>query len=169
MSSRYLKAVLIGILAGVVLLIAYLIFLVLGFVGGFFVPFLSCAVGCVQWLAMAAFLVGVGWYTANYTWAVQKGDAISVSALAGVVAGILSQSIGLIIGLVLSPIVGIIGAILGYALAGGNHPWIYALILGTGGIMLVLAITAIQFLFWVAIGTVFCMLGGAMYATQSKK
>ncbi len=169
MPSRYLQAVMIGIIAGVVLIIAYLIFIVVGFVGGFFIPFLSCALSCVQWLLMAAFLVGTGWYTANYTWATNRGDAIRLTAVTGFVAGAISQSLGLVLGLFLSPVIGIIGAVIGYFVAGDYNPVMVALLAGLAAMTFSLVIAVIQFLFWVILSIIFCALGGAMYSARAIK
>ena len=169
MLPRYLQAVMIGVIAGVVLVIAYLIFIVIGFAGGFVVPFLSCAIGCIQWLSMAAFLVGVGWFTANYTWATTRGDAIRLAAVTGVVAGAISQSFGLILGLLLSPIIGLIGGVIGYLMAGDYNPVMVALLTGTAALTFALVIVVIQFLFWVALSVISCALGGAMYSAQAVK
>lgn len=168
MKQRYLQAILVGIVVGIILIISHIVFVVTGFAGGFFIPFFGCALGCIEWILVAAFLVGAGWYTANYTWAT-KSDAIVTSALAGLVAGVVNQSIGLLIGLVLVPIAGAIGAIAGYALAGDYNPFFTAGLAGAAGAALALLVVALQFLFWVAFSIVFAAIGGAMYSAHSKK
>ncbi|WP_424357892.1 hypothetical protein [Methanocella sp. MCL-LM] len=168
MRQRYLQAILIGIVAGVILIISHVIFVAAGFTGSFIIPFFGCALGCVEWLLVAAFLAGVGWYTANYTWA-NKSDAITLSALAGLAAGVVNQSIGLLVGLILIPIAGIIGAIAGYAVAGDYNPLFTAGLAGAAGIALALLVILLQFLFWVVFSVVFSAIGGAIYSAQTRK
>lgn len=168
MGQTYRQAVTIGIIAGVALIISHLIFVIVGFVGSFLIPFFGCALGCLEWLFVAAFLIGVGWYAANATWATGN-EAVKTGAMAGAVAGAVSQSIGLIIGLAITPIIGIIGAIVGYAVAGDYNPVILAGLAGAGAIALSLFIVLLQFFFWVAFSIVFCALGGVMYSAPQKK
>lgn len=168
MRQRYLQAILIGVVAGVILIISHIIFVATGFAGSFFIPFFGCALGCIEWILVAAFLAGVGWYTANYAWST-KSDAIALSALAGLVAGVVNQSIGLLVGLILIPLAGIIGAIAGYAVAGDYNPLFTAGLAGAAGISLALLIIILQFLFWVVFSVVFSAIGGAMYSAQSRK
>src|SRR5512138_2059974 len=113
MRQRYRQAITIGIIAGIALIISHLIFVVLGLVGSFLIPFFGCVLGCLEWLFAAAFLIGVGWYAANAAWAT-GGEALKIAAFTGAVAGITNQSIGLVIGLAITPLIGIIGAVIGY-------------------------------------------------------
>ena len=168
MRHGYSQAVLIGVVAGVILIVSHMIFVITGVAGGFFVPFFGCALGCIEWILIAAFLAGVGWYTANYTWAT-KIDAIALSAMAGLITGVVYQSIGLIIGFLLIPIAGIAAAIAGYAIAGDTNPLFTAGLAGAAGVALALGITILKFLFWVGFSVVFGAIGGAMYSTQSRK
>jgi hypothetical protein len=168
MRQRYRQAITIGIIAGIALIISHLIFVVLGLVGSFLIPFFGCALGCLEWLLVAAFLIGVGWYAANAAWATGS-EAIKVSAVAGAVTGVVSQSIGLLIGLAITPLIGIIGAVIGYVIAGDYSPLLYAFLIGIAAISLSLFIVLLQFLFWVAASIIFSAIGGAMYSGQQKK
>lgn len=169
MGNRYLLAAGIGVIAGIGLIVINLLIAIIGFIGGLFIPFFSCALSCAGWMLVVVFLIGVGWYTANYTWATKKGDAISVSATAGLFTGAISQSVSLIIGLALTPLVGAIAAVVGYLLAGGQHPLITAMLLGAGAMLVVLAILVIQFIFWVCVSILFSALGGAMFVARNGK
>ena len=168
MRQRYRQAVKIGAIAGIALIVSHILFIIIGLVGGFMIPFFGCALGCVEWLFVAAFLIGVGWYAASVAW-VTGSEAVKVSALAGAVTGAVSQIISVAIGLLIVPVVGIIVALIGYLAAGDYYPLLTATLLGAAAIGLALLIVLLQFLFWVACSIVLCAIGGAMYSTPARK
>lgn len=168
MSQRYLRAAWVGVLGGVALLLSHLILAVAGFAGNFLIPFFGCALGCIGWLLIAAFLVGLGWYAANDAWATRTGDAIGVAMVAGLTAGIVSQCFNLVLGLALSLVGGAVGAVLGYYLANGYNPLAASLLGGLAGLVFVLLITLVQFACWVGVSTLLGAIGGVMYLSKSR-
>jgi len=159
----------IGLVAGIALIVTHMLFAVAGIIGGFFIPFFSCALTCVKWMAMAVFLIGVGQFVASYTWSYRKQEAIRVSALSGLIAGVVSQIVSIVAGIVLSVAFGVVGGLIGYLIvANGDYPIGGALIGGAAGFGLVLFITLAQFTFWVLLSVIFCAIGGVMYSDSAR-
>lgn len=168
MANRILAAIAVGIGTGVIIIISNMLLAVIGFFGGFAIPFLGIATSLTAWILTAVFLIGGGWLVASYTWSADRKSAIRICVGTGIVAGIISQTVNLLIGFGFSLLFGAIGAAAGY-LAGGNNAAGMALLGAIGGLLLGAAISFVQFLLWVTLSILFCAIGGYLYSSKAGK
>lgn len=169
MANRIIVAFIVGLSTGLIMIISNLLLAVIGFVGGFAIPFFGIATSVTAWVLSAIYLVSAGWLVSNYSWSADRKSAIKICSLTGIIAGVISQTVNLLIGLVFSVFFGALGAFAGYLVSGGKDAITLAILGGIGGLLLGAAVTFVQFFIWVILSVVFCAIGGIIYSSKAGK
>ena len=163
MDARYVYAILIGIVAGIVLNIAHIAAIIINLISLFVLPLLPLGFGLISAILLLLFLFGIGAFTA---WLVRRryGTAgIKAAAVAGLVSGIVGQAVSLLVSLLIAIAIAVAGAVAGYYVVGGDNPWLTAAGLGIGGLVLASVYAVRQYIALSFVFMVLAGLGGFLY------
>jgi hypothetical protein len=163
MDARYVYAIVIGIMAGIVLNIAHIITIVVNLISLFILPILPLGLGLIQAILLLLFLVGIGAYTARLVRRRYGASGIKAAAMAGLVSGIVGQVVSLLVSLLIAIVVAAAGVAAGYYVVGGDHPWLVAGALGLGGLVLASVYAVCQYIVISVVFMVLAGLGGFLY------
>jgi hypothetical protein len=163
MNARYVYAIVIGILAGILLNIAHIITIIVNLLSLFVLPVLPVGLGLVQAIVLLIFLAGTGAFTARLVRRRYGAKGVKAAAVAGLVSGIVGQAVSLTVGLLVAIAIAIAAAVSGYYMIGGDNPWIIAGALGIGGLMLVSLYTICQFIVLSFVFMAIAGIGGFLY------
>jgi hypothetical protein len=163
MDARYLYAIVIGILAGIVLNIAHVITIIVNLISLLILPILPLGLGLIQAILLLLFLVGIGALTARLVRRRYGANGIKAAAVAGLVSGIVGQVVSLLVSFLVAIVVAAAGAAAGYYVVGGDNPWLVAGALGIGGLVLASLYAVIQYIVLSFVFMVLAGLGGFLY------
>jgi hypothetical protein len=163
MNARYVYAIVIGILAGIVLNIAHIVTIIVNLISLFILPVLPLGLGLIQAIALLAFLAGTGAFTARLVRKRFGDKGIKAAAVTGLVSGIVGQAVSLIVGLLAAIVIAIAAAFSGHYIIGGDNPWLVAGALGIGGLVLASLYIICQYIVLSFVFMVIAGLGGFLY------
>ncbi|HEY3274515.1 MAG TPA: hypothetical protein VGJ92_12160 [Methanocella sp.] len=163
MDARYVYAIIIGIVAGIVLNVAHIITIVVNLISLFILPVLPLGLGLIQAILLLIFLVGTGAFTARLVRRRYGASGIKAAAVAGLVSGIVGQVVSLLISLIIAIVVAAAAAAAGYYVVGGDNPWLVAGALGIGGLVLASVYAVVQYIVLSIVFMILAGLGGFLY------
>jgi len=163
MDARYFYAIIIGIVAGIALNIAFIVTAIISVVSLFILPIFPLGFGLLEAIMLLAFLAGIGAYTARLVHRRYGTNGIKAAAVAGLVSGIVGQAAALVVGLLVAIVVALGGTAAGYYLVGGHNPWLAGAALGLGGLVLASLYTVVQYIVLSFVFMALAGIGGFLY------
>ncbi len=163
MDARYLYAIAIGIVAGILLNVAYVVTAAIDIISLFILPIIPLGLGLIEAVVLFLFLAGIGAFTAGLVRRRYGDEGVKTPAVAGLIAGIVGNFVSLLVGLIIAVIAAVIGLVSGYYIVGGEHPWLGGAALGVGGFVLASIYTVLQYVVFCFVFMVLAALGGFLY------
>lgn len=163
MDARYIYAIIIGILAGIALNIAFIVTAIITVASVFVLPIFPLGFSLVEAIVLLLFLVGAGAFTARLVRRRYGANGIKAAAVTGLVSGIVGQIASLLVSLLVAIVVAIGGAAAGYYVVGGQNPWLPAAGFGIGGFLLASAYAVCQYVAFSIVFMILAGLGGFLY------
>jgi hypothetical protein len=163
MDARYVYAIIIGILAGIALNIAFIVTAIITLASVFVLPIFPLGFSLLEAIVLLLFLVGAGAFTARLVQRRYGAKGIKAAAVTGLVSGMVGQIASLLVSLLVALVVAVGGAAAGYYVVGGNNPWLVAAGLGIGGLVLASAYAVCQYIVLSFVFMFLAGLGGFLY------
>jgi hypothetical protein len=157
MDARYVYAIIIGILAGIALNIAFIVTAIITVASVFILPIFPLWFSLIEAVVLLPFLVGAGAFTARLVRKRYGANGIKAAAVTGLVSGVVGQLASLLVILLVAVAVAVGGAVAGYYVVGGHNPWLPTAGLGIGGFLLASGYVICQY---IALSIVFMILAG---------